>query len=115
MGYEVDSVLEYHPRIVIKGQALTDFVVEYLFSEPDSSDQPDVVVGSVTDTPSVQPSWTLYVDGSTSDVSGAEVILTIPKGFKVQQAIRFQFKATNNEAEYEAILVGLRLAKSLEV
>lgn len=60
--------------------------------------------------------WALYVDGSsTSDVSGAGVILTSPEGFKVQQTIRFWFKATNNEAKYEAILDGLQLAKSLEV
>lgn len=57
-----------------------------------------------------------FVDGSSIlDVSGAEIILTSLEGFKVQQAIHFQFKATNNESEYEAILAGLRLAWSLEV
>lgn len=41
-------VLEYHPRTAIKGQTLADFVAECSFSEPNSSDQPDVGVGSVT-------------------------------------------------------------------
>lgn len=81
--------LEFHPRTSIKGQALVDFVVECSFSEPDSL---DAVVGSVTDVQLVHTSWTLYVDGSlTSDVNGVRVILTSPEGFKVQQAIRFQF------------------------
>ena len=60
--------------------------------------------------------WTLFVDGSsTSDTSGAGVILVSPEGFKIQQSIKFTFHATNNEAEYEAIIAGLRLAHNLEV
>lgn len=47
---------------------------------------------------------------STTDVSGDGVILTSFVGFRVQQEIQFQFKATNNKVEYEAILAGLRLA-----
>lgn len=38
-----------------------------------------------------------------------------PENFKVQQAIKFDFKATNNQAEYEALIAGLNLAKSLQV
>ncbi|KAJ4963917.1 hypothetical protein NE237_023856 [Protea cynaroides] len=47
--------------------------------------------------------------------AGAGVILTSPKGFKIRSAVRFGFWATNNKAEYEALLAGLRLAKSLAV
>ncbi|XP_074347023.1 uncharacterized protein LOC141685843 [Apium graveolens] len=61
-------------------------------------------------------SWTLHVDGSaTAERSGAGLILSSPDGFAIQQAITFAFKATNNQAEYEALLSGLRLAKSLEI
>lgn len=109
-------VLKYHPWMAIKGQALADFIVECSFSEPDSDGQESGMVGSVSEVQSVLKSWTLYVDGSlTSDISRAEVILTSLEGFKVQQAICFGFKATNSEVEYEAILAGLQLAKSLEV
>ncbi|XP_074342245.1 uncharacterized protein LOC141679724 [Apium graveolens] len=60
--------------------------------------------------------WTLYVDGSaTAERSGAGLILFSPGGFTIQQAITFAFKSTNNQAEYEALLSGLRLAKSLGV
>lgn len=60
-------------------------------------------------------SWTLYVDGSsTMEMSGEGVILINPEGFKIQQAIKFSFSATNNEAEYKAIIAGLKLAVELE-
>jgi len=109
--------IEYHPRTAIKGQALADFMVECSFSEAnvelpetETSDRAVAVLQHG------QSAWTLYVDGSsTVNVSGAGIILTSPEGFKVQQAIRFGFKATNNEAGYEAVLAGVRLAKSLEV
>lgn len=43
------------------------------------------------------------------------MILTSPDGFEICQAIRFAFPLTNNKAEYEALLAGLDLARSLEV
>ncbi|XP_074346647.1 uncharacterized protein LOC141685446 [Apium graveolens] len=60
--------------------------------------------------------WKLYVDGSsTAGRSGAGLILISPEGFTIQQAITFAFKATNNQAEYEALISGLKLAKSLGI
>lgn len=65
---------------------------------------------------SKDPVWTIFIDGSfTSLRSGTGVIPTSPEGFKVQQAIRFGFMATNNILEYEALLAGLKLAHSLKV
>ncbi|KAL5550679.1 hypothetical protein UlMin_000855 [Ulmus minor] len=58
--------------------------------------------------------WKLYVDGSSTETSsGARIILVSPDGVKLSCAIRFKFKATNNQAEYEALLSGLRLAKEV--
>lgn len=58
----------------------------------------------------------LFFDGSsTSDCSGAGVLLISPEGFDKQQSIRFGFPATNNWSEYEALLAGLRLAKAMQV
>ncbi|KAF7142836.1 hypothetical protein RHSIM_Rhsim05G0116600 [Rhododendron simsii] len=60
--------------------------------------------------------WVLQVDGSiTKEASGAGLILTSPKGQLLSYAFRFEFKATNNEAEYEAFVVGLELAKVVGV
>nr|KYP46857.1 Retrovirus-related Pol polyprotein from transposon 412 family [Cajanus cajan] len=58
--------------------------------------------------------WTLHVDGSSnSQGSGAGVILEGPKGITLEQSLRFRFKASNNQAEYEALLAGLRLAEDM--
>lgn len=46
---------------------------------------------------------------------GAGIILISPDGFKIQQALKFSFPVTNNIAEYEALIAGIRLAVELEV
>ncbi|GJT34821.1 reverse transcriptase domain-containing protein, partial [Tanacetum coccineum] len=43
------------------------------------------------------------------------VILTDPEGVEFTYALRFQFEATNNEAEYETLIAGLRIAKKIGV
>lgn len=43
------------------------------------------------------------------------MILTSPEGEEVTYALRFDFYTSNNEAEYEALLAGLRLAKQMGV
>ncbi|GJT47910.1 reverse transcriptase domain-containing protein [Tanacetum coccineum] len=49
--------------------------------------------------------WILFTDGSScADGSGAGLILTSPDGIEFTYALRFGFEATNNEAEYEALI-----------
>ena len=56
----------------------------------------------------------IYVDGlSTLYVGGIGIILKSPEGDKLKYAARLQYQTTNNEVEYEALLKGLELAKSL--
>ena len=43
------------------------------------------------------------------------MILQSPKSLSIAQAIKFAFVASNNEAEYEVVLLRLRLAKELSV
>lgn len=58
--------------------------------------------------------WMLYVDSfSTNKFSGGGIILVTLEGIELEYAIRFEFKVTNNEAEYEALLTRLRLARAL--
>ena len=62
------------------------------------------------------PVWKLSVDGaSNAQGSGAGIILTSLEGIDIEYALRFGFQASNNEAEYEAVIAGLNLAHSLEV
>ncbi|XP_057503539.1 uncharacterized protein LOC130787093 [Actinidia eriantha] len=107
----------YKPRMAIKAQALADFVVE---SKRDVAHEPDLVPPEVG-TPAEQNSdnldrWLLFVDGSSNQHGcGARLVLQTPTCEQMEHALRIGFKATNNEAEYEALLAGLRMATGLGV
>ena len=60
------------------------------------------------------PTWVLYMDGSSNKQgSGSGIIFTTPEGIQLEYNLRFRFPASNNEVEYEALLVRLQLATSL--
>ncbi|GJU77277.1 reverse transcriptase domain-containing protein [Tanacetum coccineum] len=103
-GYDI----QYRPRTAIKGQILADFIVE----RPEEG-SPDELMAEPEELP--EP-WTLFTDGSSCvDGSGAGLILTNPEGAEFTYAMRFRFEATNNEAEYEALIAGLRIAEQMGV
>ncbi|RDX90400.1 rnhA, partial [Mucuna pruriens] len=52
--------------------------------------------------------------GAQTTGSGAGVILEGPDGILIEQSLHFDFKASNNQAEYEALLAGMRLALEIE-
>nr|GEV56511.1 reverse transcriptase domain-containing protein [Tanacetum cinerariifolium] len=59
--------------------------------------------------------WILFTNGSSCiDGFGARLILTNPEGMEFTYALRFRFDTTNNEAEYKALIVGLRIAEQIE-
>nr|GEU83169.1 reverse transcriptase domain-containing protein [Tanacetum cinerariifolium] len=59
--------------------------------------------------------WKLYNDGAvSSDGSGAGLMQIDPEGKEYTYALRFGFEATNNKAEYEALLFGLRITQDME-
>ena len=98
--------IRYKPKTEIKGQVLADFVMEFISAEPAKNSQ----------TPTDLPIWKLSVDGATNaQGSGAGLILTSQEGIDIEYALRFKFQASNNEAEYEAVIAGLNLAHSLEI
>ena len=60
--------------------------------------------------------WVLSTDGaSNSNGAGIGVVLEAPSGLKIDEARILKYEATNNEAEYEALIYGLELAKHLGV
>ncbi|GKC50859.1 reverse transcriptase domain-containing protein [Tanacetum coccineum] len=98
--------ITYRPRTSVKGQILVDFLVE----KPDKA-PPDTTVVEIPQEP-----WTLFTDGSSCvDGSGMGLILTSPEGTEFTYALRFQFTASNNEAEYEALIAGFRIAAQMGV
>ena len=57
--------------------------------------------------------WSIHMDGSSNrQAEGAGVVIQTPKGDKIECMIRLDFPTTNNEAEYEALVAGLDLAKA---
>nr|KYP35342.1 Uncharacterized protein Mb2253c family [Cajanus cajan] len=89
--------IQYESRRPLKAQCLADFVVELT---PTTVEEPQV--------------WTLHVDGSfNSKGGGAGIILEGPNQVTLEKSLKFSFKVTNNQAEYEALLAGLRLARDL--
>ncbi|VFQ67186.1 unnamed protein product [Cuscuta campestris] len=59
--------------------------------------------------------WTLFTDGSlAAKACGGGVVIQSPEGFRSYHTVKFQFKVSNNEAEYEALLSGLRIILNLK-
>ena len=58
----------------------------------------------------------MHFDGSKLlNGSGAGVLLQSPKGDKLHYVLQIHFEATNNMAEYEALIHGLRVAKDIGI
>ena len=59
------------------------------------------------------PQWSVHTDGSNNRrVGRASIILHSPEGDEIECMVRLDFPTTNNEAEYEALVAGLDLAKA---
>ncbi|GKB80199.1 reverse transcriptase domain-containing protein, partial [Tanacetum coccineum] len=103
-----EYTIHYRPRVSVKGKIIADFIVER--PEEDSS---DTLMAEEEELP--EP-WILFIDGSScTDGSGAGLILTNPEGIEFTYALRFRFDATNIEAEYEALISGLKIAGQMGV
>ncbi|XP_050374551.1 uncharacterized protein LOC126792105 [Argentina anserina] len=104
-----DFSLQYTPLKALIGQAVSDFLLHHPIIE-DIEDQ-NVIVSFVHTQP-----WVLYFDGSNTDhLSGAGVALVSPSGARHCYSFQLERKCTNNQAEYEAIIIGLELLLDLEV
>ncbi|KAK3012908.1 hypothetical protein RJ639_008411 [Escallonia herrerae] len=98
--------IKYKSRVTIKAQALSDFIIECIVPE----DPLHLILSETSDL------WLLYVDGlSKMGSSGTCLILISPEKFVIEYSLCFGFQASNNEAECEALLAGIRLAHSLRV
>ena len=78
---------------------MADFIAEYTQPEDEGAEG--------------QKLWIIHTDGSSNQCSGgAGVVVLTPEGDKIECMIRLDFPTTNNEAEYEALVAGLDLAKA---
>jgi hypothetical protein len=95
--------INFKPRTAIKSQALVDFMAEWRENQ--------------LPTPTKRPEhWVMYFDGSLNlEGAGAGVLLISRTGEQLKYVLQIFWKVSNNEAEYEALLHGLRLAASLGI
>ncbi|XP_075655290.1 uncharacterized protein LOC142625539 [Castanea sativa] len=103
--------IKYMPRTAIKGQILADFVAE--FTEGQTNHEGTMMTVMSIGLENVTP-WEVYTDGA-SNRKGARVgvVLISPEKLVIEKSLRLGFPATNNEAEYEALLVGAQMVKHL--
>ena len=58
--------------------------------------------------------WSLYVDNAPNmKGSQARIILEGPNDVTLEHAIKLNFKASNNQPKYEALIVALKLAREV--
>ncbi|XP_072088150.1 uncharacterized protein [Arachis hypogaea] len=89
---------QYEPRHAIKAQVMANFLVE--------------VTGNPHEVPSTR--WKPHVDrASNQTFGGAGIILEIPIEVVYEQSIKFEFPVSNNQAEYEALIGVLLLAREV--
>jgi ribonuclease HI len=97
------ETISFAPWKAIKSQVLADFVAEWVDTQlPTAPIQPEL--------------WTMYFDGSLMKTgAGAGLLFISPLGKHLRYVLRLRFPASNNVAEYEALVNGLHVAIELGV
>jgi ribonuclease HI len=100
--------ITFEPRTTIKSQVLADFIIDWTGPARQQEEPSEKV-------------WTIHCDDAWCYAgAGAAAIITSPTGVKHKYAARLSFalesdRCTNNIAEYEAVILGLRKLKALGV
>jgi hypothetical protein len=91
----------YKPRTAIKAQAPSDFVAEWTETQtPPKEREPEY--------------WTInFNDSLQLQGAGAGILVTSHKGESFKYVLQIHFPASNNAAEYEALLHVLRIDTTL--
>jgi ribonuclease HI len=99
-----EFTIDYVHRSSIQSQALVDFIADWTPGAQDKDRTNDT------------EAWTLFCDGSWGTFgAGAATVLISPSKIKTYYAARLEFNCTNNIAEYEALLLGLRKLKAIGI
>jgi ribonuclease HI len=97
------ETISFAPRKAIKSQVLADFLAEWADTQ-------------LLTAPIQAELWTMYFDGSLMKTgAGAGLLFISPLDKHVRYVLRLHFPASNNVAEYEALVNGLRIAIELGV
>nr|XP_027109327.1 uncharacterized protein LOC113729203 [Coffea arabica] len=106
----------------VKGQAIADHLAEnpkdddYQPLHTYFPDEKVLFVDAVEDMSEQCPEWRLFFDGAANSFGvGIGAVLVSPEGRHYPGAAKLQFACTNNMAEYEACIFGLKVALEMEV
>jgi ribonuclease HI len=89
-------------RSSIQSQALADFIADWTPGAQEEEATNDV------------EAWTIFCDGSWGTF-GAAAVLIAPSKVRTCYTVKLDFSCTNNIAEYEALLLGLRKLKAMGI
>jgi ribonuclease HI len=96
--------IDYVHRSSIQSQALADFIAHWMPGDQEEETNKDA------------EAWTVFCDGSWGTFGvGAAAVLVAPSKVRTCYAAKLDFSCTNNIAEYEALLLGLRKLKALGI
>ena len=105
--------LKFESTSTIQSRVLAEFVAEWT-ATPDEEAQETALPGK-----EASCDWIMYFDGAFSlQGAGAGVLLLAPIGEHLKYIVQMHFpkeQATNNTAEYEGLLAGLRIAADLGI
>ncbi|KAK2991165.1 hypothetical protein RJ640_015470 [Escallonia rubra] len=103
--YKTDEGLTYVPQKAVKGQALADFLANHPCNNPEGG----VIYVDIAP-------WKMTFDGSkTSQGAGAGIVLISPDGNIHQFAFQIEKDCSNNQAEYEALIIGLEILLDMHI
>ncbi|XP_059669178.1 uncharacterized protein LOC132314320 [Cornus florida] len=95
----------YVPQKSVKGRVLADFLADHPSTDIDPWVYDELESSTIFLTP-----WILMFDGSsTADGAGAGIVIISPAGRKASLSFFLDFKCSNNQAEYEALIIGLEI------
>ncbi|XP_070013454.1 uncharacterized protein [Nicotiana sylvestris] len=116
----IEFNIVYVTRTAMKAQVLADYLAENPVDDeymPLSTYFLDEEINSIEEVvPDDHPVWKMYFDGAVNIKGvGIGAILILPIGHHYPAMARLRFFCTNNTAEYEACIVGLKIAIDLDM
>ncbi|XP_027158039.1 uncharacterized protein LOC113759663, partial [Coffea eugenioides] len=106
----------------VKGQVIADHLAEnprdddYQPLRTYFPDERVLFVSAADDISEQSPEWRLFFDGASNSLGvGIGAVLVSPEGKHYPAAAKLQFACTNNMAEYEACIFGLKMALEMEI
>ena len=104
------------PRTSVKGQVLADLVAEFTETPIEERVEEQNMVEKSVGVIFVQEPlfWKVYVDGAANHRGfGVGLVMISSERFIIEKSLRLGFPVINNEAEYEALLVGMTMVQKM--